>query len=301
MKNFSIGIHGGAGEDSEFIRSHQTEYKAGLEAAINVGYKILRQGGSALDAVENTVRLLEDNPLFNSGRGSALNINGEVEMDASIMDGSNTKAGAVSIVRNVKNPITLARFIMENTDHVLLSGSGAYDIAKENDLELEVDSYFIAEHQVDELIKSRKKENHYATRKHSHGTVGAVALDQAGNLAAATSTGGTSNCLSGRVGDSCIIGAGCYANNSSCAVSGTGDGELLITNVIAHSIAFYMELKGCSLQEACDYVIHQRNAHVLGDIGVIALDAVGNIGICFNSERMHRAWKVNEENITVKI
>lgn len=302
MKNFVIAVHGGAGEDSEFIQSHQSGYKTGLENAVSAGYKILKQGGSALDAVENAVRLLEDNPLFNSGRGSALNIKGEVEMDASIMDGRKNIAGAVSMVRNIKNPVTLARFIMENTSHVFISGQGALEIAKEKQLELEVDSYFITDHQVEEYIKSRKKDDYNAIlRKRIHGTVGAVAMDIGGNLAAATSTGGTPNSLSGRIGDSCVIGAGNYANNSSCAVSGTGDGELLIINVIAHSIAFYMELKNCSLQDACDYVIHQRNNNAEGDIGVIAVDAKGNLGISFNSERMHRAWKINDEKITSKI
>lgn len=302
MKNISIAVHGGAGEDSEFIRSHQSGYKTGLEEAVNAGYKILKGGGSAADAVENAVRFLEDNPLFNSGRGSALNNMGEIEMDASIMDGRKMNAGAVSMVRNVKNPVTLARFIMENTSHVFLSGQGALEIAKEEDLELEVDSYFITDQQVEEFIKSRKQDDYNAImRKRIHGTVGAVARDKAGNLAAATSTGGTPNCLNGRIGDSCVIGAGCYANNSSCAVSGTGDGEILISNVIAHSIAFYMELKNCSVQEACDYVIHQRNKNAEGDIGVIAIDVKGNLGISFNSERMHRAWKINEDNISIKI
>ena len=302
MKNFSIAVHGGAGEDSEFIQAHQSGYKKGLEDAVKVGYKILKAGGSALDAVENAVRSLEDNPLFNAGRGSALNNKGEVEMDASIMDGKKNSAGAISMVRNVKNPVSLARFIMENTAHVFLSGAGALEIAKDEDLALEVDSYFITEHQVAEFIKDRKQDDYNAIlKKRIHGTVGAVALDKAGNIAAATSTGGTPNCLDGRIGDSCVIGAGCYANNASCAVSGTGDGELLIINVIAYSIAFYMELKNCSIQEACDYVIHQRNKNVEGDIGVIAVDAKGNFGICFNSERMHRAWKINDEKSTVKI
>jgi L-asparaginase / beta-aspartyl-peptidase len=301
MKNIAIAVHGGAGQDSEFIRLNQIAYKAGLVEAVNTGYKILKQDGSALDAVEQAVRLMEDNPIFNSARGSALNTKGEVEMDASIMDGKEHNAGAVSIVRNVKNPVTLARFIMENTSHVFISGQGALEIAKENNLELEVDSYFITEHRVDELFKEQKDDSDDIIKKRPNGTVGAVALDNVGNIAAATSTGGTSNCLSGRIGDSCIIGAGCYANNASCAVSGTGDGELLITNVIAHSIAFYMELKNCSVQEACDYVIHQRNKDVEGDIGVIALDTMGNFGISFNSQRMLRAWKMNEEIITVKI
>ncbi|HET8860315.1 isoaspartyl peptidase/L-asparaginase [Marivirga sp.] len=302
MENFSIVVHGGAGEDSEFIHLNESAIKTGLEDAVNVGQEKLKQGGSAMDAVENAVRLLENNPLFNSGRGSVLNNEGEVEMDASIMDGKNNGAGAVALVRNVKNPISLARHIMENTPHVFLAGQGAFKIAKESGLELEVDSYFITQHQVDRYIKSRKKDDvDNFIKKRVHGTVGAVALDKAGNLAAATSTGGTTNCLSGRIGDSCIIGAGCYANNSTCAVSGTGDGELLITNVIAYSISTYMEFKNCTVQEACDYVIHQRNKNINGDIGVIAVDAKGELGICFNSERMHRAWKTNDEKLTVKI
>ncbi len=188
---------------------------------------------------------------------------------------------------------------MENTPNVFFSGNGAFGIAKKENLELEVDSYFITEHQVNEFIRLRKKDDYNdMIIERFHGTVGAVALDKSGNLAAATSTGGIGNCLSGRIGDSCVIGAGCYANNL-CAVSGTGEGELLITNVTSHSIAFYMELKNCSLQDACDYVIHERNKNA--DIGVIAVDAKGNIGISFNSERMHRAWKINEDNITVKI
>ncbi len=281
----SIAVHGGAGPDSEFIQRNQLGYTSSLAFALNAGYDILKRGGTALDAVEQTVRLMEDNPLFNAGRGAALTIKGDVEMDASIMDGSTLRAGAVSIVRNVKNPITLARTIMDRTSHVYLSGDGAREFAKDHSLELESDDYFITEHRVEE----------------HHGTVGAVALDQAGNLAAATSTGGTSNSLNGRVGDSCIIGAGCYANNASCSVSGTGEGELLIRNVIAHSIAFYMELTHCSVQEACDHVIHERNNYSDGDIGVIAVDAKGNIGLSFNSERMHRAWKMNEDEIHVNI
>lgn len=302
MKNYSIVVHGGAGEDSEFIHSHQAEIKNALKDALNSGHEVLKQGGRAMDAVEKAVRLLEDIPLFNAGRGSVLNHEGEVEMDASIMDGRNSSAGAVALVRNVKNPITLAKFIMDHTPHVFISGQGAFNIAKKNNLELEVNSYFITEHQVDRYMESRKNEVYDDfIKKRVHGTVGAVALDQSGNLAAATSTGGTSNCLSGRIGDSCIIGAGCYANNASCAVSGTGDGEVLITNVIAHSIAFYMELKNCNVQEACDYVIQQRNKNTDGDIGVIAVDAEGKMGISFNSQRMHRASKHNEDGITVQI
>ncbi|MFN3756450.1 MAG: isoaspartyl peptidase/L-asparaginase family protein [Flavobacterium sp.] len=302
MKKISLAVHGGAGDDSEYIQMHQTAIKKGLEDALQVGYELLEQGGTALDAVEMAVRSLEDNPHFNAGRGSELNNKGEVEMDASIMEGKTNGAGAVSIVRNVKNPISLARYIMEHTSHVFLSGEGALEITKDKNIQLEPDTYFFTQRQLEALNATQINESHTSLKsKRTHGTVGAVALDMDGNLAAATSTGGTSNCLRGRIGDSCIIGAGCYANNDSCAVSGTGDGELLITNVIAHSIAFYMELNKCSLQHACDYIIHVRNKNVDGDIGVIAVDAHGDFGICFNSQRMHRAWKTNDDVMHLSI
>jgi beta-aspartyl-peptidase (threonine type) len=302
MSHWAIAVHGGAGPDSNYIKQNIPGYENGLRIAITAAQKILEKGGCALDAVEEAVRCLEDDPLFNAGRGSALNNKGEVEMDASIMDGERVKAGAISMVKNVKHPISLARLVMDKTNHVLLSGYGATELAKDNDIELETDTYFITTHQHDLLMESREKESmQELLQKKIHGTVGAVALDKNGNLASATSTGGMTNSLPGRIGDSCIIGAGCYAKNSICAVSGTGDGELLITNVIAYDIVVIMELKNYDIQQACDFVIHEKNKKVNGDIGVISVDANGNFGISFNSERMHRAWMCSEVSPEIKI
>lgn len=303
MGKIGIAIHGGAGPDSPFIKSNVDGYREGLKEAITSAYKFLQEGKPAIDVVEEAVRKLEDNPLFNAGRGSAVNNRGEVEMDASIMDGKTLKAGAVSMVRNVKNPITLARAIMEKTNHILLSGYGALDFARDMrdiDIELEADAYFITEHQYDEYMEVRDKENlQDLFRKYIRGTVGAVALDKDGNLAAATSTGGTTNSLAGRIGDSCLIGAGCYANNKTCAVSGTGDGEFLISGVIAHSIASAIEYLHCSMQEACDLVVHKKNKDVPGNIGVISINGKGEFGISYNSSRMHRAWISDDEPLHI--
>ena len=301
MNTFAIAVHGGAGDDSPFLQKHVKEHEEGLTDAVQMGYKILKDGGNALDAVEASVKCLEDNPLFNAGRGSALNCKGEVEMDASIMNGANLKAGAVSMVRNVKNPILLARTIMTKTKHVFLSGYGAVEFAKNEGICFEPDSYFITEHQYDEFEHAHQHESmRQIHEKKISGTVGAVALDINGNVAAGTSTGGTTNCLPGRVGDSCIIGAGCYANNKTCAVSGTGDGEYLITGVIAHTISMMME-RNMTIQEACDHVLHTRNKGTKGDIGVIAVSPKGEIGISFNSQIMKRAWMGSSESLQVKI
>ena len=302
MQKIAIAIHGGAGPDSDYIHENKPGYEEGLKAAIAAGYKVLDTGGSAVDAVEEAVKHLENNCLFNAGRGSALNNKGEVEMDAAIMDGEKLSAGAVSMVRNVKNPVVLARCIMEKTNHVLISGNGALELAKAKDIELEADAYFITAHQYDLFVEERdKKSFDELLQQRIHGTVGAVALDKNGNIAAATSTGGITNSLSGRIGDSCIIGAGCYANNKTCAASGTGDGELLINNVIAHDIAAAIEYGGYPLQEACDFIIKEKNKNANGDIGVISVNTNGDIGISFNSERMHRAWMSNEHELQVAI
>jgi beta-aspartyl-peptidase (threonine type) len=302
MNKIAMAVHGGAGPDDEFIKENIPGYEDGLKEALTAGYKILEKGGSALDAVEASVQSLEDNYLFNSGRGSALNIRGEVEMDSSIMDGKTMKAGAVSMVKNVKNPITLAKYIMNHTNHVMLSDHGALEVAKDEKIQLEPDSYFVTNHQFDVFMEERnQKSMQELMEKRIHGTVGAVAVDKQGNVASATSTGGTTNCLYGRIGDSCIIGGGCYANNKTCAVSGTGDGEYLITGVIAHSIASAIEYTQCTLQQACDLVIHEKNKDTKGDMGVIAVNASGDIGISFNSERMHRAWMSEDSPTQVKI
>lgn len=302
MRKIGLVIHGGASDETDFIKTHPKEIKEGLEEALIQGYKILSDGGPALAAVQEAVIFLENNPHFNAGRGSALNCKGEVEMDASIMDGKTGKAGAVSMVRSIKNPVILAKHVMDKTNHVFLSGYGALDFAKSSEFILEPDAYFITEHQYDDFVVLNREENlQRILKKRILGTVGAVALDSEGNLAAATSTGGTSNCLPGRIGDSCVIGAGCYARNNNCAVSGTGDGEVLITNVIANTISMVLEFKKISLQRACDYVIQKRKRAVLGSIGVISLDANANIGISFTSEIMKRGWITSDKKLAVKI
>lgn len=279
MNRIAIGIHGGAGPNSRFIESNYDAYLDGLKNAVESGHKLLVSGASAVDVVEATVRILEDNPLFNAGKGAALNSDGKVEMDAAIMDGNLLTAGAVSMVTQVKNPITLARKVMSNTKHVHLGGYGAVQLAKLNFLELMPDNYFIVERQEDDLEEEKSA---------GHGTVGCVALDSLGRLAAGTSTGGITNSLPGRVGDSCMIGAGCYANAHS-ASSCTGDGEVIITNVVAHKVALLMELKGMGLQEACDYIVNNRDQTIAGDVGIVSLNEHGEVAFSFNCDRMHRA------------
>lgn len=301
MKKIAIAIHGGASEDSAFLRTHQKEIEAGLAQAVEYAYAVLNKQGSALDAVETAVKILEDNPYLNAGRGSALNARGEVEMDASIMEGKNLGAGAVSMVREVKNPISLARLVMEKTNHVFLSGYGALELAQDYHLALEPESYFITPNQYEEFKRLNPIETTEDKRnKKMMGTVGAVALDAWGNVAAGTSTGGISNCLPGRIGDSCVIGAGCYANNESCAVSGTGEGEFLIRGVVANTIGLMVE-GNMSLQEACEYVIYNRNEKLRGQMGVIALTPWGDLSVAFNTEIMKRAWKSFKQELQVKI
>ncbi len=302
MQNYSLVLHGGAGKDSEFIRTHRAGIESGLRKAMDVGIKVLRDGGTALTAVEMAIRELEDNALFNSGRGSALNNKGEIQMDASIMCGRRRSSGAVSMVKNVRNPISLARYIMENTSHVFLSSEGALEFAKHEKVELEPESYFVTDHQVEAFIKARDHEKlQDVLRKRIHGTVGGAARDSNGNLAAGTSTGGTENSLSGRIGDSSVIGAGCYAQNGVCAISGTGDGEILINRTIASSVATAVDYLQMDIQKACDWVIRERNADIKGDIGVIAVGNEGAIGMSFNCERMHRAWLDESGEVRIAI
>jgi beta-aspartyl-peptidase (threonine type) len=291
MGKIAIIIHGGAGPDSDFIKQNKDRYEEGLKLAVQSGYEVLQSGGTAIAAVEKAVQALEDNGIFNAGHGSALNCNGEVEMDAAIMNGENKKAGAVSMVRNVKNPVSLARMVLEKTNHVLISGYGARAFASTDNVQLETDSYFISEHSRDEYLQERNQHSiQEMLKKRIHGTVGAVALDAQGNVASATSTGGIPNSLPGRIGDSCIVGGGCFADNRTCAVSSTGDGEFIITGVIAHSVSMCTEFMKGSLQELCDHVIHERNKGTEGQMGIIAINSKAELGISFNSPRMHRAW-----------
>lgn len=309
MNKIAIVIHGGAGPDSEFIKKHKQEYEKGLSRALEAAYEILKNKGSAVDAVEAAVNKLEDNPIFNAGRGSAINAKGEIEMCASIMDGKNLDSGAVALLKNVKNPISLAKSIMQKTKHIYLGAEGALKYAEKENIELEPHSYFVTRHQYDEYLRKRKVA--YTDMKdlvlqeasiNYHGTVGAIAVDFQGNLAAATSTGGTSYCNEGRIGESSMIGVGTYADNNTCAVSSTGNSEYLVKGMVAHSISSYIKYKkNKNIIEACKEVIQKDNKNANGDIGIIAIDSKGNIAIEFNCERMHRGWKIGDNGSEVRI
>ncbi len=295
-----MAIHGGAGTLVKGLMTAQLEasYKAALETALNAGYAILEAGGTALDAVECAVKLLEDTPLFNAGKGSVFTAEGTHEMDAAIMDGSNVKAGAVSLITGIKNPVALARDIMDHSYHVFLAGEGAMTFAKSRGHEVLEPPYFYDEvrYQQWQGIKDSDQFqlDHSVKKDGKFGTVGAVACDQHGNTAAATSTGGMTNKKWGRVGDSPMIGAGTYANNATCAVSCTGSGEYFIRGVVAYDVSCLMEYKGLTLQEAADEVIQNRILKIGGDGGLIAVDAQGNIAMPFNTEGMYRAFRTSE-------
>jgi beta-aspartyl-peptidase (threonine type) len=308
MGKFAIIIHGGAGPDSDHIKKNISGYKQGIQQAVDAGYRVLENGGTAIDAVEAAVRTMEDNPLFNAGRGAAINAAGEVELCSSIMDGRNRNSGAVAIVKNVKNPVSLAKAVMEKTGHIYIGSHGATNFAREVNASIEPDSYFITEHQYDSYAEAKKEQEEKtndAIKLHlnykMHGTVGAAAVDQHGNVAAATSTGGTEYAKEGRIGDSSMIGVGTYASNKTCAVSTTGDGELHIRNVSAFHISSLMEYKGLSLEEACRYFIQEKCGDEKGDMGVIGADPEGNIAFHFRADRMHRGWKTSDGYVGVGI
>ncbi|MBL7682964.1 MAG: isoaspartyl peptidase/L-asparaginase [Flavipsychrobacter sp.] len=293
-----LAIHGGAGTilRSSMTAELQQQYEQGLQDALQAGYSVLQAGGSAVDAVQAAVVSLEDFPLFNAGRGSVFNNAGGHEMDASIMDGKNIDAGAVSGIRNVKNPVLLARTIMDKSEHVLLCGQGAEQFAKQQGLQFEDDAYFYVQHRYEQWQQALKEDSISLDHNDKKfGTVGAVALDANGNLAAATSTGGMTNKKFGRMGDSPIIGAGTYANNNTCAISCTGHGELFIRAVVAYDISCLMEYKGLSLREACDVVVQDKLVKIQGEGGLVALDKHGNIELPFNSEGMYRGYATETE------
>ena len=309
---FGIAIHGGAGTilRSSLTPEKEKQYRDGLQTALNLGYTVLNIGGSALDAVETAIRSLEDCPLFNAGRGAVFNSAGKHEMDASIMNGKTLGAGAVGLIKNVKNPITLARKIMENTSHVFVCGDGAEHYAKAFKLEMENDAYFFNEFRYDQWQQSilaggsfldHNVQSANGKDEKKFGTVGAVALDKEGNLAAGTSTGGMTNKSPGRLGDSAVIGAGTYANNNTCAISCTGHGELFIRSVVAHDISALMEYKNLSLAEACREVVMKKLVLIEGEGGLIAIDKHGNIELPFNSEGMYRAMKSSDGREDVAI
>jgi beta-aspartyl-peptidase (threonine type) len=297
MQTISIAIHGGAGTLVKGLMTPQLEaqYQLALKIARDEGYSILAGGGTALDAVETAVTLLENTPLFNAGKGSVFTNNGTHEMDAAIMDGKSLKAGAVSLITGVKNPISLARDVMEKSYHVFLAGEGALQFAKINGHEILDPEYFYDEVRYQQWLGIKDSDgfqlDHSVKKDGKFGTVGAVACDQHGNISAATSTGGMTNKKFGRVGDSPMIGAGTYANNNTCAVSCTGSGEFFIRGVVAYDVSCLMEYKGLSLQEAANEVIMKRVLNIGGDGGLIAVDAHGNIAMPFNTEGMYRACK----------
>jgi L-asparaginase / beta-aspartyl-peptidase len=286
----SIAIHGGAGAmpRSTLSAEREQQYRDGLAAALDAGYATLEKGRSSLDAVTTAVRTLEDNPLFNAGRGAALTRDGAAELDAAIMEGRQQRAGAVAAVRHVRNPIELARRVMEKSRHVLLVGAGAEEFALEEGLALVPNSYFRTAERWAQLENERSGRSVSDLFPSSQGTVGAVALDAAGDLAAATSTGGMTNKRQGRVGDSPIIGAGTYAKNGICAVSATGHGEYFIRVVAAHHICAAVEFRGLSLQEAVRELLHQKLRELGGSGGIIAIDRGGCIVTDFSTEGMFR-------------
>jgi isoaspartyl peptidase/L-asparaginase-like protein (Ntn-hydrolase superfamily) len=287
-------IHGGAGvpSKSEITPEREKAYREGLEASLRAGHAVLRTGGSSLDAVAAAVRVLEDNPLFNAGRGAALNHEGEAELDAAVMDGATLHAGAVAGVRRVRNPVDAARAVMEKTSHVLIAGNGADAFAASVGLPLVPNDYFITEPRRQQLRETLEAERRRASlpARNGFGTVGAVALDQKGHLAAATSTGGLAGKKPGRIGDSPIVGAGTYAEDATCAVSATGQGEFFIRHVVAHDIAAQMRYRNRSVGAAANDVVRRKLVAVQGEGAVIALDRRGNFSTPYNSEGLFRGW-----------
>jgi beta-aspartyl-peptidase (threonine type) len=301
---YVLAVHGGgvgipknktSSKDREFFK----QCKLKLTKALKIGETILKEGGSSLDAVEATIKFLEDSPLFNAGKGAVFNINGFNQLDASIMDGKTLNAGAVASVTIVKNPIMLARKVMTETKHVLLCAEGADLFAKEQGLDIVDPSYFKTASEWEYFQKSKKMVS--LPLGSSFGTVGAVALDSKGNLAAATSTGGLSNKMNGRIGDSSIIGAGTYANNKTCAVSATGMGEIFIRNVAAYDISALMEYADYSLKKAAEKVIKNKIKKLKGYGGVIAIDKDGNIAMPFHLPGMKRGYVKSNGELKVSI
>lgn len=292
---FVIAVHGGAGTVTRESISPEQEatYRAGIEAALRAGHAVLAAGGSALDAVVAAVRSLEDNPLFNAGRGSVFTSDGRVEMDAAVMDGASGRAGAVAGLTAAKNPVVVARAVMERTRHVLLGGAGADRFAADQGLEIAAPEYFFTQHRWDQLEAARKADrlqldHHAEPVDKKYGTVGAVALDARGHLAAATSTGGLTNKLYGRIGDTPLIGAGTFADDGTAAVSCTGTGEAFMRTVAAHELSARMRHGGATLEAAACAVVNERLPAVGGRGGLIAVDAQGRVAMPFNTEGMYR-------------
>ena len=310
---FGLVIHGGAGTilKKNMTPELEKKYHLKLKEALQTGYDILKAGGTSVEAVEKTIRTLEDSPLFNAGKGAVFTAAGTNELDASIMEGKTLNAGAVAGVKHVRNPISLARKVMEISPHVMLTGQGAERFALKQKFQLVDKQYFFTQKRWDSMqrIKERQKKKespspiaHLQVEPLPYlGTVGAAALDKSGNLAAGTSTGGMTNKKYGRVGDSPIIGAGTYANNNTCAVSATGHGEFFIRRVVCYDISALMEYKGLSLKEAADLVVKEKLVKMKGTGGVIAIDRQGNVAMPFNTAGMYRGYVLKDGKIITKI
>jgi len=313
MSKYTLAIHGGAGTilKEDMTPELERAYQQALQQAMDAGFAVLEQGGSAVNAIKTTIVILEDNMLFNAGRGSVFTKKGVQEMDAAIMDGRTLDAGSVTGVRNVRNPIELATEVMQNSNHVFLSGKGASDFAIKQGIKLEPDEYFFSQFRYDQWKAIRDSDAYSLDHTHQRleelmrdkkfGTVGAVACDQQGNIAAATSTGGMTNKKYGRIGDSPIIGAGTYANNLTCGISCTGHGEMFIRAVAAHDVSCLMEYKGLSLREAMEVVVHEKLMAIDGEGGMIGVDGQGNAALVFNSQGMYRGYKSSDGSGMVAI
>jgi L-asparaginase / beta-aspartyl-peptidase len=313
MTKFSIAIHGGAGTivKEDMTSELETAYRNALKEALDAGYAVLDNGGNAINAVKAAVVVMEDNVLFNAGKGAVFTKKGLNEMDAAIMDGSNLDAGAIAGVRNIRNPVELAEEVMLHSGHLFLSGKGANDFAIRQGIKLEPDEYFYSDYRYDQWREIRDSDLYQLDHKSDKlvglmkdkkfGTVGAVACDANGNIAAATSTGGMTNKRFGRIGDSPMIGAGTYANNKTCAISCTGHGEIFIKAVAAYDVSCLMEYKNMSLQEACDEVVLKKLVALQGEGGLIGVDAKGNTALVFNSAGMYRASRSSDGQNLVAI
>ncbi|HYJ64642.1 MAG TPA: isoaspartyl peptidase/L-asparaginase [Parafilimonas sp.] len=307
MQRFTLTIHGGAGTilKADMTPELEKAYAEGLRIALEAGFAVLEEGGTAVNSVKAALVVLEDNILFNAGRGSVFTKKGVQEMDAAIMDGVDLSAGAVSGVRNVRNPIELAAEVMRNSNHVFLSGKGANDFAIKQGIKLEPDEYFFSQFRYDQWKAIRDSDNYSLDhtnqdieelmRDRKFGTIGAAACDKNGNIAAATSTGGMTNKKYGRIGDSPLIGCGTYANNKTCAISCTGHGEIFIRAVAAYDVSCLMEYKNMSLEEAMNHVVNEKLVSFGGEGGMIGVDAKGNFAMLFNSTGMYRAVKTSED------
>ena len=313
MEKFTIVIHGGAGTilKEDMTAELEEQYRLGLQLALDAGYSVLENGGTAVTAVKTAVVHLEDNPLFNAGKGAVFTKKGINELDAAIMDGKTLEAGAIAGVRNVRNPVELAEQVMMHSGHVFLSGKGANDFAIKQGIKLESDEYFYSQLRYDQWRDIRDSDSYMldhksdkligAVKERKFGTVGAVAYDKLGNIAAATSTGGMTNKQYGRIGDSPLIGIGTYANNKTCAISCTGHGEPFIRAVAAHDVSCLMEYKHLSLQQACEEVVLNKLVEMKGEGGLIAIDSAGNVSLVFNCAGMYRGVKSSDGKIQIAI